>query len=98
MQYRMSFLPCRSVGICSGGTVSIDSTSNGGWVKSGSSDDDSRILLVASRSLVCVRVFSVESFDSFFQEDPSYFEGVPLGDKKFVFDVSLDATRNVAKS
>ena len=43
-------------------------------------------------------MFSVKSFDGFFQEDPGYFERIPLGDKEFVFDVSFDAARNVAET
>ena len=42
--------------------------------------------------------FSIESFEGFFQKYPRYFEGVPLGYQKFVFDVSCQATRNVAES
>jgi hypothetical protein len=41
---------------------------------------------------------SVESFESFFQEYPRYFEGIPLGHEEFVFDISFDAAHNVAKS
>ena len=60
--------------------------------------DDSRFLLATSRRLVRVEVFSVKSFDGFFQEDPGYLERVPLGDEQFVFDGSFDAARNVAES
>ena len=44
------------------------------------------------------RFFSIESFEGFFQKYPHYFEGVPLGYQKFVFDVSCQATRDVAES
>ena len=40
----------------------------------------------------------VESFQSFFQEYPRYFERVPLRDQEFVFDVSCYAARNVAET
>ena len=64
------------------------------------------LLLVRSRAPVfllvtCRRLigfFSIESFEGFFQEYPSYFEGVPLGYKKFVFDVSCYTTCNMAES
>ena len=52
-------------------------------------------LLPTSGSLV--RLFSVESFECFLQEDPRYFEGVPLGYKEFVFDVPFHTTGNVAE-
>ena len=42
--------------------------------------------------------FSIKSFEGFFQKYPRYFEGVPRGYQKFVFDVSCQATRNVAES
>ena len=42
--------------------------------------------------------FSIESFEGLFQKYPRYFEGVPLGYQKFVFDVSRYAARNMAKS
>ena len=42
--------------------------------------------------------FSIESFEGLFQKYPRYFEGVPLGYQKFVFDVSCYAARNMAKS
>ena len=42
--------------------------------------------------------FSIKSFEGFFQKYPRYFEGVPLGYQKFVFDVSCQTTRNVAQS
>ena len=38
------------------------------------------------------------SFDGFSQADPGYLKGVPLGNEEFVFDVSFDATRDVAES
>ena len=41
---------------------------------------------------------SVKSFQGFFQEYPRYFEGVPLGYEELVFNISFDATRNVAES
>ena len=44
------------------------------------------------------RFFSVESFDSFFQEYPRYFKGVPLRYQEFVFDVSDYAARNVTET
>ena len=43
-------------------------------------------------------LFSIESFEGFFQTYPRYFEGIPLGYKELVFDISFDATRDVAKS
>ena len=90
------------MGICSDGTILFDSTSNGGWVKSGSvsgSLDDSRVLLlVACRGLIRIGVFSVESFERFLQEDPCYFKGIPLGDEEFMFDISFHAARDVAES
>ena len=54
-------------------------------------------LLAVGQGLVRTRAFSVESFNGFPQTNPSCFEGVPLGNKEFVFDVSLDAARNVAE-
>ena len=42
--------------------------------------------------------FSIESFKGFFQKYPRYFEGVPLGYKKFVFDVPYYTARDVAES
>ena len=53
-------------------------------------------LLAARRSLT--GFFSIESFEGFFQKYPRYFEGVPLGYKEFVFDVSCQTTRNMAES
>ena len=41
---------------------------------------------------------SVESFQSFSQEHPRYFEGIPLCYQEFVFDVSDYATRYVAET
>ena len=41
--------------------------------------------------------FLFESFKGFFKKNPSYFQGVPLGDQKFMFGVSFDATCNVAE-
>jgi hypothetical protein len=46
--------------------------------------------------LACL--FSVESFECFFQEDPRYFKGIPLGHEEFVFDVPDHTTGDVAKS
>ena len=40
---------------------------------------------------------SVKSFEGLFQEYPRYFKGIPLGYEELVFDISFDATRNVAK-
>ena len=59
---------------------------------------DSSFLLATSGGLVWFGVSSVETFECFFKIDPGYFEGVPLGDQEFVFDVSLDAARDVAES
>jgi hypothetical protein len=42
--------------------------------------------------------FSIKSFEGFFQKYPRYFEGVPLGYQKFVFDISYHTARNVAES
>ena len=42
--------------------------------------------------------FSVESFKSFFQEYPRYFERVPLSYEEFMFDVSCYTVRDMAKS
>ena len=53
-------------------------------------------LLVTCGSLTSF--FSIESFEGFFQKYPRYFEGVPLGYQKFVFDVSCQTARNVAES
>ena len=44
------------------------------------------------------RLFSVKSFECFFQEYPRYFEGVPLSYEKFVFDVPCYTARDMAKS
>ena len=44
------------------------------------------------------RLFSIESFKCFFQEDPRYFKGVPLSYEEFVFNVPDYTTGNVAKS
>ena len=54
------------------------------------------VFLLACRGLS--NLFSAKSFAGFFQKYPRYFEGVPLGYKKFVFDVLFDAARNVTKS
>ena len=53
---------------------------------------------MASQSSVWVGVFMIKSFDSFLQEDPGYLQGVPLSDEELMFDVSFNATRNVAES
>ena len=53
---------------------------------------------MTSGSLARFGVFSVEAFEGFSQSNPSYFEGVPLGDQEFVFDISLNTTHDVAKS
>ena len=42
--------------------------------------------------------FSIESFKSFFQEYPRYFEGVPLSYEKFVFNVPCYTARDMAES
>jgi hypothetical protein len=42
--------------------------------------------------------FSIKSFEGFFQKYPRYLERVPLGYKKFVFDISDHAARDMAKS
>ena len=55
-------------------------------------------LLAACGSLVGFGILSVEAFECSSQVNPSYFEGVPLSNQKFMFDVPFDATRNVAKS
>ena len=55
-----------------------------------------QLLLATCGSLT--HFFSIESFKGFFQEYPRYFEGVPLGYKEFVFDVSHDTTRDMAES
>ena len=94
----MSFRPCRLVGICLGGT-SLCSTSNGGWGKYGVAvvlSGDSSFLLATCGGLV--GVFSVESFKSFFQEYPRYFEGIPLSYEEFMFDVPCYTARDMAKS
>ena len=57
---------------------------------------DSSFLLMTSGGLACL--FSIESFECFFQEDPRYFKGVPLSYEEFVFDVPGYTTGNVAKS
>jgi hypothetical protein len=57
---------------------------------------DSSFLLTACGSLT--GFFSTESFEGFFQKYPRYFEGVPLGYQKFVFDVSCYTARNMAES
>ena len=44
------------------------------------------------------RLFSIKSFECFFQEDPRYFKGVPLSYEEFVFDVPGHTTGDVAKS
>ena len=43
-------------------------------------------------------LFSVESFECFFQKDPRYFKGVPLSYKEFVFDIPDYAAGNMAES
>ena len=43
------------------------------------------------------RLFSIESFECFFQEDPRYFKRVPLGYEEFVFDVPDYAAGDVAE-
>jgi hypothetical protein len=43
-------------------------------------------------------VLSVETFECLSQVNPSYFEGVPLSDKKLVFKIPFNATRDVAKA
>ena len=54
-------------------------------------------LLLIHRDLVGFGIFSLEAFDCSSQVDPSYFEGVPLSDQEFVFDVPFNAARNVAE-
>ena len=86
------------MGSCSVGTL-VSSVSNGGWGKYGVvfvSFNGSSFLLVACGGLTCF--FSIESFEGFFQKYPRYFEGVPLGYEKLVFNVSCHATRNMAES
>ena len=53
-------------------------------------------LLMTSGGLA--RLFSIESFECFFQKDPRYFKGVPLSYEEFVFDVPDYTTGNVAES
>ena len=45
-----------------------------------------------------VRLFSIKSFECFFQEDPRSFKGVPLSYEEFVFDVPNHTTGDVAES
>ena len=73
--------------------------SNGGWGKFGAvcvSFNGSSFLLATCGGLT--GLFSIESFEGFFQKYPRYFEGVPLGYQELVFDVSYHATRDVAES
>ena len=74
------------------------SVSNGGWGKWGVvcvvSFDSSFLLACGGLS----NLFSAKALASFFQKYPRYFEGVPLGYKEFVFNISFDAAHNVAKS
>ena len=42
-------------------------------------------------------LFSVKSFECFFQKDPRYFKGVPLSYEKFVFDIPDYAAGNMAE-
>ena len=53
-------------------------------------------LLMTSGGLT--RLFSVESFECFFQKDPCYFKGVPLSYEEFVFDIPDYAAGNMAES
>ena len=55
-----------------------------------------QLLLATSRGLV--RLFSVKSFECFFQEYPRYFKGVPLSYEEFVFDIPDYAAGNMAES
>ena len=55
-----------------------------------------QFLLMTSRGLA--HLFSLESFECFFQKDPRYFKGVPLSYEEFVFDVPDYTAGNVAKS
>ena len=55
-----------------------------------------QLLLAACGSLTSF--FSIESFKSFFQEYPRYFEGVPLSYEKIMFDVSCYTACDVAES
>ena len=55
-------------------------------------------LLVTCGGLIQFGTFPVKAFECFSQVNPSYFKGVPLSNQKFMFNVSLDATRNVAES
>ena len=57
-----------------------------------------QLLLATGGGLVGFGIFLIELFGCSSQVNPSYFESVPLSDQEFVFDVSFDATRNVAKS
>ena len=73
--------------------------SNGGWGKYGVvfvSFGGSSFLLATCGS--STRFFSIESFEGFFQKYPRYFEGVPLGYKKLVLDISCQATHDMAES
>ena len=73
--------------------------SNGGWGKWGVVfvvSGDSSFSLLTSGGLI--RLFSIESFECFFQEDPRYFKGVPLSYEEFVFDVPNHTAGDVAKS
>ena len=54
-----------------------------------------QLLLVTCGSLASF--FSIESLEGFFQKYPRYFEGVPLGYKEFMFDVSCYTTRDMAE-
>ena len=60
--------------------------------------ESSSFLLAACGSLVRFSILPIEAFECSSQVDPSYFEGVPLSDQEFVFDVPFNATRNVAES
>ena len=52
-------------------------------------------LLVTGGGLT--HLFSVKSFEGFFQEYPRYFEGVPLSYEEFVFDIPDYTAGNMAE-
>ena len=57
-----------------------------------------QFLLATRGTLIGFGIFSIEAFECPSQVNPSYFEGVPLSNQEFVFDVPFDAARNVAES
>ena len=56
----------------------------------------SSFLLMTSGGLI--RLFSIESFERFFQKNPRYFKGVPLSYEEFAFDIPDYAAGNMAES